>query len=81
VAAERRYAERFIVHADEKLTAFVELELAMGRGFLLDEPREIFQNSTLLNASESGGGQFPRSGSSPLPDAQTQRLTKRGTRK
>jgi len=33
VAAERRYAERFIVHADEKLTAFVELELAMGSRF------------------------------------------------
>jgi hypothetical protein len=27
-----RDGERFIVHADEKLTAFVELELAIRRG-------------------------------------------------
>jgi hypothetical protein len=32
-AAERRDAGHFIVHADEKLTAFVELELAMGSRF------------------------------------------------
>jgi hypothetical protein len=29
VAAERENAERFVVHADEKLTAFVELESAV----------------------------------------------------
>ena len=33
-AAERQDAGRFIVHADEKLTAFIELELAIrGRDF------------------------------------------------
>jgi hypothetical protein len=35
VAAERENAGRFIVHADEMLTAFVELHAAIHRQFKL----------------------------------------------
>jgi len=39
VAAEREGTGRFIVHADEKLTAFLELEAAICAGGELDLTR------------------------------------------
>ena len=47
-------------HADEKLTAFVELESAIGlAAIVLDGQVSFFQDSASLNGSESGGGLFP----------------------
>jgi hypothetical protein len=59
VAAERN-AQRFIVRAEEKLSAFMELESAIrGCGFLARQAGEIFSRLGVVNGSESGGGHFP----------------------
>jgi hypothetical protein len=53
--AHRSDGQRFIVHADEKLTAFVELKSAI-RGVAanwLDKQARIFPNSASLRGSES----------------------------
>ena len=42
--AHRDDGKRFIVHADEKLIAFLELEVAI----TLDEPARFLQNSTVV---------------------------------
>jgi hypothetical protein len=48
--------KRFVVHVNEKLTAFVELESAAN---CFDTQARFSQNSRSLNGSESGGGLFP----------------------
>jgi hypothetical protein len=58
--AHRGDGKRFIVRADEKLTAFVELESAIRTcRDCLDRLARFFPDSTPLNGSESGGGHFP----------------------
>ena len=69
IADAHGYGKRCIVLADEKLTAFVELEAAISKS--LDNLARFSPDSALLNGSESGGGHFP-AGSSSLPDPQTQ---------
>ena len=59
--AHRDDGKRFVVHADEKLTRFVEhsnwrFPLAT---IVLDAQARFSQNSTSLNGSESGGGFSP----------------------
>jgi hypothetical protein len=49
------------VRADEKLTAFLELEAAIRAcGELFDRLAKFLPNSASLNGFESGGGRFPR---------------------
>ncbi len=49
-----------MVHADKKLTAFVELESACGfAANRLDELARFLPNSASLNGSESGGDICP----------------------
>jgi hypothetical protein len=58
--AHRDGNQRFVVRADERLTAFVELESVIrARENCLDEPSRFSRNSTSLNGFESGGGHFP----------------------
>jgi hypothetical protein len=50
----------FVVRADEKLTAFLELESAVALvANCLDDQARFFPDLTALNGSESGGGHFP----------------------
>jgi hypothetical protein len=59
--AHRFDGQRFIVRADEKLTAFLELETAICVcGEFTQQAGGIFENSVSLNGSESGGGHFHR---------------------
>jgi hypothetical protein len=62
VADAHRDGKRFIVRADEKLTAFVELESAIYDFAVdcLDKVSRFSQNSALVSESESGGGLFTR---------------------
>jgi hypothetical protein len=49
------------VHADEKLTAFVELEAAICLcGEIILTSGVNFSRLDAVNGSESGGGYFPR---------------------
>src|SRR5207249_11723049 len=58
--AHRGDRKRFVVRADEKLTTYVELELATrGCSELAWRANEVFPDSTPLNGFESGGGHFP----------------------
>src|SRR5204863_8475624 len=59
--ADRRDGKRFVVYADEILTAFLELESVISdlRLFCIDKQARIFLNWASLNGSESGGGHFP----------------------
>jgi hypothetical protein len=59
--AHRDDGKRFVVHADEKLTAFVELEAAIrGCGFSrLDNLTRFFPDSAAVTGFESGGGHSP----------------------
>jgi hypothetical protein len=61
VDAHREDGKRFIARADEKLTAFMELEAATRfAANWFDTQARFPQNSALLNGSESGGGHLPR---------------------
>jgi len=58
--AHRDNGKRFVVRADEKLTAFIELESAVRASRELAwQVDRIFSNYASLNGSESGGGFFP----------------------
>ena len=59
--AHRGDGKRFVVNADEILTAFLELESVISdlRLFCIDKQARFFQNWASLNGSESGGGHFP----------------------
>jgi hypothetical protein len=71
--AHRDDGKRFVGRADQKLTAFVELESAIRvAGF--------FPNSALSNGSESGDGHPPLDSSS-FPDPQPTESSQRGKRK
>jgi hypothetical protein len=48
--------KRFVVRADEKLTAFLELGAAIRGGNCLDSHTTFLPNSAALNGFESGGG-------------------------
>jgi hypothetical protein len=60
--AHRDDGKRFVVRANEKLTAFIELEsvICTCDEICLDKRAKTFPDSTPLNGSESGGGLFPR---------------------
>jgi len=58
--AHRGDGQRFVVHAEEKLTAFMELESAIRvTANWLDKLASFFQTRRRLTDSESGGGHFP----------------------
>jgi hypothetical protein len=59
--AHRDDGKRFVVHADEKLRAFLDLEAAIRDhgDFFLTSGRD-FSKLGVLNGFESGGGYFPR---------------------
>jgi len=58
--AHRGDRKRFIVRADEKLTAFLELESAIRAcGDCIDKPARFFPNFGVVKRYESGGGLFP----------------------
>jgi hypothetical protein len=81
VDAHRDDGKRFIARADEKLTAFMELEAATRfAANWFDTQARFPQNSALLNGSESGGGHFPARFFAP-PDPQPTESTQRGNRK
>jgi len=81
--------QHFIVHVDETLTAFLELERlscwnmssVLSHCSSLDKQSTFFQNSASLNGFKSGGGLFPPPGSSPLPNRRAPESTQRGKRK
>jgi hypothetical protein len=59
--AHRGDGKRFVVRADEKLTAFTELKRQFTLAAnCLDRPARFFPRSTPLNGFESGGGHYPR---------------------
>jgi len=62
VDAHRDNGKRLVARAEEKLTAFVELEsaIAAGRRIALTGWRDSFKTRRSLNGFESGGGHFPR---------------------
>ena len=53
--------KRFVVRADEKMTALLELESVVALAAnCVDRSARFFPNSTSLNGSESGEGLFHR---------------------
>ena len=73
--------KRFVVQADDKLTAFLELDGVIARAaFCFDRLVRFLPNSTSLNGSESGGGLMPRQ-VLRLFRTRNRKITKRGTRK
>ena len=79
--AHRGDGKRFVVRADEKLTAFLELESAsVLAANCLDKLVRFFQNSGSLNGFESGGGHFPARFFAPSGPAIAE-STQRGKRK
>jgi hypothetical protein len=56
IADAHRDGKRFVVRGDEKLAAFLELELA---AIVLDTQARFCPNLASLNGSESGGGLPP----------------------
>jgi hypothetical protein len=61
VDAHRDDGKRFVVHADEKLTAFLELESAIcACSELFWQAGKISSKLGVVNGSESGGGHLPR---------------------
>jgi len=58
-----RDGKRFVIRADEGLTAFVEIKRAICQfavAIVLDQEVSVSQDSATLNGPESGGGLFPR---------------------
>src|SRR6266550_1238385 len=79
--AHRGDGQRFIVRADEKLTAFVELEICNSLvAICLDGTTRLFQHCVSLSGPESGGGLFPAGFFAPSGPAIAE-STQRGKRK
>jgi hypothetical protein len=72
VDAHRGDGKRFVVYADEKLTAFLELESAIeGRGELSRQVDRILSKLDVVKRIRIRRRTFPPLGSSPLPDPAT----------
>ena len=73
--ADRDDGKRFIVRADEKLTAFIELEAAIAAcGELSGQAGEIFAKLGGADPTLNRRDGLRPLGSSPLPDPQFQRI-------